>query len=197
MSGAWEVLGLDAGSPWPEVRARWLTLVKQLHPDLHRDPAAAYRLAEINAAYASLLHAVRAIAGRPDIAADRDVAGGPDTADPDVAGGPDTAADRDVAGGPDAGVSTAVFTVGEFRPVVFEALILAAADVGDVTDADEPFSLDLFVEGPPTGFCHLELLPEAGGSRVTVDSEHVDAGTVSAVLRDALGRMGLAALGSG
>jgi hypothetical protein len=177
VSGAWEVLGLDAGSPWPEVRARWITLVKQLHPDHHRDPVAAYRLAEINAAYASLLHAVPA-------------------GDGDIAGGPDIAADGDIAGGPDAGVSTAVFTVGEFRPVVFEALILAAADVGDVTDADEPFSLDLFVEGPPTGFCHLELVPEAGGSRVTVDSEHVDAGVVSAVLRDALERMGLAALGS-
>jgi hypothetical protein len=176
VSGAWEVLGLDAGSPWAEVRARWITLVKQLHPDHHHDPAAAYRLAEINAAYASLLHAAPA--------GDDDIAGGPD-----IAGRPD-------AGGPDAGVSTAVFTVGEFRPVVFEALILAAADVGDVTDADEPFSLDLFVEGPPTGFCHLELVPEAGGSRVTVDSEHVDAGAVSAVLRDALGRMGLAALGS-
>jgi len=173
VSGAWEVLGLDAGCPWPEVRARWLTLAKQLHPDHHGDPVAARRLAEVNAAYASLLRA--------------DPAGTSEAADCPAGG----------SGDPEGGVSTAVFTVGEFRPVVFEALILAVADVGDVTDTDEPFSLDLFVEGPPTGFCHVELVPEAGGSLVTVDSEHVDAGDVSAVLRDALGRMGLATLGTG
>jgi len=165
VSGAWEVLGLDAGSPWPEVRARWLALARQLHPDHHGDPVAAQRLAEINAAYATLVRA-------------------------------NAVTSVEIPDEPDAGVSTAVFTVSEFRPVVFEALILAAADVGDVTDADEPFSLDLFVEGPPTGFCHVELVPEAGGSLVTIDSEHVDAGDVGAILQDSLGRMGMATLSS-
>jgi curved DNA-binding protein CbpA len=186
VSGAWDVLGLEAGSPWPEVRARWLTLVKELHPDHHGDPVAARRLAEVNAAYASLLRADPGVADTPD---QRDRRAPPDRSP--GRGGDDGAADPD---GPDGGLSTAAFAVSEFRPVVFDALMLAAADVGDVTDADEPFSLDLFVEGPPTGFCHVELVPEAGGSLVTVDSEHVDAGDVSAILQDSLERMGLATL---
>jgi len=191
VSGAWEVLGLDAGRPWPEVRARWLTLVKELHPDHHGDPAAARRLAEVNAAYAALLRA-DAVAGDPP-----EQRASPDRSDrPERPGGDAGAARADGPADPDAGLSTAAFAVCEFRPVVFDALILAAADVGDVTDADEPFSLDLFVEGPPTGFCHVELVPEAGGSLVTVDSEHVDAGEVSAVLQDSLERMGLATLAS-
>ncbi len=62
-----------------------------------------------------------------------------------------------------------------------------------MTDADEPFSLELFVEGPPRGFCRLELFPEAGGSVVTADSDDVDVAVVCRVLVAALRHLGVAA----
>jgi hypothetical protein len=83
--------------------------------------------------------------------------------------------------------------VDAFRPAAFEALVVAAGDLGDVTDTDEPFSLELHVEGPPTGFCRLELVPEAGGSVVIADSEQVDPEVVRDVLVAGLRRLGLAA----
>ncbi len=75
----------------------------------------------------------------------------------------------------------------DFRPAVFEAVLLAAVDVGDVTRTDEPFSLDMWVDG---GSCHVELVPEAGGSLLTVDCFGADAGAVGDALAAALARMG-------
>ena len=165
MPDSWQVLGVAPGTAWPLVRARWLALSRQLHPDHHGDASAAARLADINAAYAAL---------RRDH--DLDPNGNPPTVD---RGGGD-------GGGP-VPARTATFTVSDFRPVVFEALLSAAADIGDLTDADEPFSLDLRIGG---GFCHIELVPEAGGSVVTVETARVDADAVSDQLIEALVRYG-------
>jgi hypothetical protein len=81
-----------------------------------------------------------------------------------------------------------VFAVDDFRPAVFEAVLLAAVDVGDVTRADEPFSLDMWVGG---GSCHVELFPQAGGSVVSVDCANVDAGQVAEALAAAIAAQGL------
>jgi len=75
---------------------------------------------------------------------------------------------------------------------VFEALVMASDELGEVTYADEPFTLELFVVGPPRGFCHIELLPEAGGSVVSLDSEQVDVDLVAAVLTRGLLAQGFA-----
>jgi hypothetical protein len=72
---------------------------------------------------------------------------------------------------------------------VFEAVLLAAVDVGDVTRADEPFSLDMWVGG---GACHVELFPQAGGSVISVDCTNVDAGQVAEALAAAIAAQGLA-----
>jgi curved DNA-binding protein CbpA len=160
----WEVLGVRPGAPLAEVRSRWVALAKELHPDLGGGDAAAARLAEVNAAYGRLRQT----------AAD---------GDPAVPGG-----DAGVPRGRDGqGVATA-FAVDDFRPVVFEAVLLAAVDVGDVTRADEPFSLDMWVGG---GSCHVELFPQAGGSVVSVDCANVDAGQVAEALAAAIAAQGL------
>jgi hypothetical protein len=165
------VLGISPEASPAEARAARRALVKALHPDLRGADqprlraAAERRLAEVNAAYDALT------AKWGNVAA--------------AAAPPAASATRAAA--------EASFVVGVFRPDAFEALVVAAADVGDVTDADEPFSLELFVEGPPRGFCRLELLPEAGGTVVTADSEQVDAALVCQLLVGALGRLGLVA----
>ena len=161
MADDWEVLGIIPGASPAEVRARWLALVKQLHPDRNGDPACAVRLAEVNAAYDRLRAPVASAA-----TGGRAGPGRPAPAPP----------------GP-----TSTFAVDEFRPVAFEAVLLAAVDVGDVTHTDEPFSLDMWVGG---GSCHVELVPVAGGSVVSVDCLNVDAGTVSEALAVALAGQG-------
>jgi hypothetical protein len=173
------VLGLSPDASRQQVRAARLALVKRLHPDVrsHEDPQvrarAERRLAEVNAAYDAVV--ARWLSAEGEAMGEAGAA--------EVAVDPAEATAR-------APVS---FAVGAFRPMAFEAIMVAAADLGDVTDADEPFSLELFVEGPPRGFCRLELFPEAGGSVVTADSDHVDPASVCAVLVGALHRLGVAA----
>jgi hypothetical protein len=155
VSDDWDVLGIEPGATPAEIRSRWLALVNELHPDRHGDPAAAHRLAEVNAAYGRLR-----LLGRPA-----------DAASP----------------APPSDAPATTFAVDDFRPVVFEAVLLAAVDVGDVTHADEPFSLDMWVGG---GSCHVELVPQAGGSVVTVDCVSVDAAVVAEALAVAIARQG-------
>jgi hypothetical protein len=68
-----------------------------------------------------------------------------------------------------------------FPDAVFEALLQAAADIGDVTDAAEPCSVDLRVDG---GWCHAELV----GDLLTVDTLNVDPDRVCDQLTAAMGR---------
>ena len=166
MADDWEVLGVRRGAAPDEVRAHWLALVKQLHPDLGGGAHAAARLAEVNAAYHRLRH-------------DGEGGGGP-AAPPNGPPPSPTVAKN--------GASPAAFAVDDFRPVVFEAVLLAAVDVGDVTRTDEPFSLDMWVGG---GSCHVELFPQAGGSVVSVDCANVDAGPVAEALAAAIAAQGL------
>jgi hypothetical protein len=170
----WEVLGVPAGLSLPELRERWVALVKKLHPDLGGGEAAAARLAEVNAAYQRLRLTLTA---EGQVAA---TAAAP-TRHP---GAPTAAAPRT----PPAVAPTA-FAVDDFRPVVFEAVLLAAVDVGDVTRTDEPRSLDMWIGG---GSCHVELFPQAGGSVVSVDCTRVDASEVAQALAAAIAAQGLA-----
>lgn len=166
------VLGLGPEASKGDVRAARTALVKALHPDVlgHEGPqaraAAERRLAEVNAAYDSLVA---------------------HWCEQDGAAGAGHGTQGDPLVGP------VTFTVGAFRPAAFEALVVAAGDVGDVTDSDEPFSLEVHVEGPPTGFCRLELFPEAGGSVVTVESEVADPTWVAQMLVVALRGLGFPA----
>lgn len=61
------------------------------------------------------------------------------------------------------------FTV-EAQPVdAFEAVLLAAVDLGDVVHLDEPYLLGVLVDHPGPCQCIFELSPEAGGTLVTMD----------------------------
>jgi len=166
-------------------------LVKALHPDRHGDPIAAVRLAAVNVAYRTLTGPPSTTAAATTAATTAAAAAATTAATTAATVAAATGAGGGSGGdGEEVGAETVTFTVEEFRPVVFEALVVASGDLGDVTDSDDPFSLDLSVDG---GFCHLELVPEAGGSVVTVDSEQVDVGAVGAALVVSLLAMGLRA----
>jgi hypothetical protein len=159
------VLGVAPDASRREVQAARRALVKRLHPDVRGEDDPKVRA-----------HAERRLA-EVNAAYDAVVTGWLSSGVED----------------PAAASTPVSFAVGAFRPVAFEAIMVASADLGDVTDADEPFSLELFVEGPPRGFCRLELFPEAGGSVVTADSDDVDAAVVCRVLVAALRHLGVAA----
>lgn len=60
------------------------------------------------------------------------------------------------------------FTVEALPVEAFEALLVAAAVLGEVLDDDPPYRLDV-VLGPPYGcWCRLDLVPEAGASSVSL-----------------------------
>jgi hypothetical protein len=177
----YRTLGLRPDASLAEVRAARRALVKALHPDLRGTDqpdvraAAEHRLAEVNAAFDEV------VAARVVVAAATDPG-----APPPAGNGAPGPHHRET----DLGAS---LVIGAFRPDAFEGLVLAAGDLGDVTDTDEPFNLEVFVEGPPTGFCRIELFPEAGATVVVLDSEQVDVAAVGQVLVAALRRLGFSA----
>jgi hypothetical protein len=168
----YRVLGLDPGTDRQAVRVAWMELVKALHPDRRGgdDPkvraAAAHRLAEINAAY-------------HDLTASWATLTDPVLAPPS----PEERWPRETS-----------IAVVAFRPLVFEYLLVAGGDLGDITDADEPLSLTIHVDGPPPGFCRLQLFPDAGGTVVSADSDQVDPAHVCRVLAAALTGLGIEAV---
>lgn len=83
----------------------------------------------------------------------------------------------------------AVFTLEVLPVEAFEVVAVAVAAVGgEVLDADEPYALYAYLATPVPCFCRFELVPEAGGTIVTLtveaaeDVEPPDAASVVAAL---------------
>jgi hypothetical protein len=161
----WAILGLVPGSSLAEARTARRRLAKALHPDLHagrpvaESAALAARMTEVNQALTAIeLDGPRATAAQPapaEPAAERDPAPAPQ---------PDPA--------PHAGSTTPLedtFSIDWLPAEAFEALFLAAYGLGDILVADEPYLLELYLLEPAPCFCRVTLVPEAGGSIVTVD----------------------------
>ena len=198
MGDPWTVLGIGRGSSLAQARAARRRLAKQLHPDLHtgRSPAEraelARRMTLVNLALAELeleLEGTVPAAG-PTTAGPDDPAAGPTTAGPTTAGpadpaaGPTTAdpaaspnprrrgrrpADPDGPHPPAVMLDADTFAVGALPAEAFEALFLVAYGLGEILVADEPYALDTYLAEPAPCFCRLTLVPEAGGSIVTLE----------------------------
>lgn len=63
------------------------------------------------------------------------------------------------------------FVIDRLPVEAFEFLLLAARVLGDVADEDPPYLLDVLLEDPPMTWCRLEIVPDAGGSTVSILSE--------------------------
>jgi DnaJ domain len=163
----YRVLGVDPGTDREVARTAWIELVKALHPDRRGsdDP-------EVRAEAARRLAEINAAYHDLSVSWDARPSSAPEVDRP----------------------ATDNLAVVAFRTVTFEFLLVAAGDLGDVTDTDEPFSMTIHVDGPPTGFCRIELFPEAGGTVVSAASEQVDAAHVCRVLAVALNALGLDAV---
>jgi hypothetical protein len=80
------------------------------------------------------------------------------------------------------------FSIPLLPAEAFEALFVVGYALGEVLVADEPYRLELYLDEPLACFCALSLVPEAGGSIVTIDLTGADGRHPPSVgaVRDAL-----------
>jgi hypothetical protein len=139
-SDPFAVLGVGPDATLEEVRVARRRLARRAHPDHGGDEA---RMQEINLAFDQ---AVKAIL-RPPAPAPR----------------PAPARQRAYAVQYDA----PSFTIDVLPAEAFEALLVVAGRLGEVLVDDPPYLLDVQIREPEC-WCRLELLPEAGGSSVSL-----------------------------
>ena len=60
------------------------------------------------------------------------------------------------------------FNVDALPAQTFEALLLAAAELGEVEDDDPPYELHTLLAAPIACWCRLEVVPDAGASTVSI-----------------------------
>ena len=60
------------------------------------------------------------------------------------------------------------FTVDALPVEAFEALLVVAAWIGEVLDDDPPYVLECHLHEPAPCWCRLDLVPDAGGSTVSI-----------------------------
>jgi hypothetical protein len=181
----WQVLGLSPGASVSDARAARRRLAKQLHPDVHgaRRPEdradLERRMTTVNEALAAVIAAISTAGASAAPGSGAPYFGAPVPPEPRGSSGHPA-----VAAGADDGTVCI-----EALPVrAFEALFVVAYGLGEILDEDEPYCLDLYLPVPDPCFCHLDLVPDAGGSIITVSvsaAEGADAPPVAAV-RDLL-----------
>ncbi len=81
------------------------------------------------------------------------------------------------------GVDRPSFTIDVLPVEAFEALLLAAAELGDISDDDPPYRLEVRLHEPADTWVVFELVPDAGSSTVSMSVESTVAVDLDA-LRD-------------
>ena len=167
------MLGLEeAGATVDGVRDARRRLAKQLHPDVVAGGGGgAAAVAEASARLAVINRAVELAMADLATRGPGDVRQGqvPPAERPpaDVPMPAPSAADAAVwAAGEDA--EDATFTIAHLPAEAFELVLLAFSSIGDPKVVDEPYLLEGQIDDPYLGVARVELVPEAGGSIVTV-----------------------------
>ncbi len=68
----------------------------------------------------------------------------------------------------------AIFSVNVLPVEACEMLIVVCRILGEVLAVEEPYAIEAFLEVPEPCFASLSLMPEAGGTQVTVEAEPAD-----------------------
>jgi len=149
------VLGLGPDATLDEVRSARRKLAAQFHPDHGGD---AVKMGEINVAFDAvvfqLLHpAPSSPAPAPE---------------PPVA--PPSPARRYQGVQQDA----PSFTIDHLPVEAFEALLVVTSWMGEVLVDDPPYVLEVHLTDPGPCWCRLDLVPDAGGSTVTLTVASID-----------------------
>lgn len=156
------VLGLTRLATLDEVRAARRRLAFDLHPDRGGDEAA---MQAVNAAFEAC---VAHLTGRRRL---------PDEASP-AAQVPTPGAPRQARREPPAvrwgrhrqrvEHDAPSFTVDALPAETFEALLVVVGWIGEVLDDDPPYMLECHLHEPAPCWCRLDVVPDAGGSTVSI-----------------------------
>jgi hypothetical protein len=147
-----EVLGLSAAASLADVRAARRRLAMTMHPDVGGDAEAMRR---VNAFDAAVGH----LTGRrplPVAAPEQTVPSPPDE---------QTAPRRSRFG---LQRDEPSFTMNVLPVEAFEALLVVTSWIGEVLADDPPYVLEVHLREPSPCWCRLDLVPDAGGSTVTL-----------------------------
>lgn len=154
MDDPFAVLGLAAGASLDEVRAARRRLAKEHHPDHGGDPAAMQRL---NAAFDAAIKAIRRPPTPPTPPAPQSRPAPPVRRTGSVSFRRGTV-EHDAPS----------FTIDVLPVEAFEALLVVTSWHGEVLVDDPPYLLEVHLHEPSPCWCRLELVPEAGGSIVSL-----------------------------
>lgn len=141
-AAAQALLGVGGQATAEEIRLARRRLAKVLHPDTGGDPRMMRRVNE---------------------AADLLLRDGAPTAEPGAAR-PESVRPRERRIVSD----TPSFVVEALPAEAFEALVLAAAELGEIVDDDPPYLLVTRLREPSACWCRLDLVPDAGSSTVSL-----------------------------
>jgi len=151
-SDPFALLGLSRGATVDDVRRARNRLAKEHHPDVG---GTAERMQALNDAAAAAIGEIEAGPAR----AQRQRGAEPRTGEPRRG-----RVERDHPS----------FTIEALPVEAFEALVIAARILGDVADDEPPYRIDMVLDDPWQVWCRAELVPDGGGS--TVSLTVVDAG---------------------
>ncbi|MFK8023617.1 MAG: DnaJ family molecular chaperone [Ilumatobacter sp.] len=174
MTDPFTLLGLRSDATAADVRAARRDLARSHHPDAGGD---ASTMRQVNVAAAD---ALRILAARGVDEATRADSGPVDTRDAPA----DTHSRRSES---DDGWTTSQrdapsFTVEALPVETFEALLIAAAELGEVVDDDPPYELRSLLADPLHCWCQLDVVPDAGASTVSVAIARADGAPVPPIV---------------
>ena len=148
------VLGVPVTASLDDLAAARRRLAQRHHPDLGGDAAAMQR---VNAAYDE---AVKVIAAGP--AATETVVPPPPARPP---GGRTRHRQPQRRG---VQYDTPSFTVDVLPAEAFEALLVVTSWIGEIVNDDPPYVLEVLLHDPLSCFCRLDLVPDAGGTTISL-----------------------------
>jgi DnaJ domain len=147
------VLGLSHNATLDEVRSARRRLAAQFHPDHGGDAA---KMGEINVAFDAVVFQLLHPSAAPPVEA-------PSPAPP--------AQQRRYPGVQHDAPS---FTIDTLPAEAFEALLIVTTWMGEVLVDDPPYVLEVHLTEPAPCWCRLDLVPDAGGSTVTLTVASID-----------------------
>ncbi|HEY0518099.1 MAG TPA: J domain-containing protein [Ilumatobacteraceae bacterium] len=153
------VLGLGPDATLDEVRSARRKLAAQFHPDHGGDAA---KMGEINVAFDAAVFMLLHPESRPDDET---------AADQPAARPAPPAPSRRYTG---IQYDAPSFTIDTLPAEAFEALLVVTSWMGEVLVDDPPYVLEVHLDEPSPCWCRLELVPDAGGSTVTLTVASID-----------------------